>query len=111
MAPVGGADINRRRLNVELAAFGSCAEYFAPEDDSTNFSFKLGSGDTAKIYLRVIAAKWSNERDRAYEWTADLHLLVNNKRKTITVGDNGKPFEFARSDAGPMKLWNGSEWQ
>jgi hypothetical protein len=61
----------------------------------------------------VTAAKWSDERDRAYEWTADLHLhlLVNNERKTITVGDNGKPFEFARRDAGPIELWNGSRSQ
>ncbi|WP_124712629.1 hypothetical protein [Mycolicibacterium nivoides] len=111
MAPVGGADIHRKRLNVELAAHGARAEYVPLNDDSTNFSFKLGSGDTAKIYLNVSAAKWSSESERGYEWTADLHLLVNNKRKTITVGDNGTPFEFARRDAGPMTLWNGSEWQ
>ncbi|MFN6544472.1 hypothetical protein [Mycolicibacterium nivoides] len=109
MAPVGGADIHRKRLNVELSAHGARAEYVPQNDDSTNFSFKLDSGDTAKIYLSVSGAKWSTER--AYEWTADLHLLVNNKRKTITVGDNGMPFEFARRDAGPMTLWNGSEWQ
>jgi hypothetical protein len=58
----------------------------------------------------VIAASWSNEQERAYEWTVDLHLLVNNKRKTITVGDNGKPFEFARATGGATQLWTGSGW-
>lgn len=110
MAMVGGASIEQRRLNVELASFGARAEYVAVTDDSTNFSFKLASGDTAKIYLSVTAAPWSNDQERAYEWTADLHLLVNNKRKTITIGDNGKPFEFARADAGPRLLWDGAAW-
>lgn len=110
MAGVGGADIHRTRLDVQLASYGPKAEYVATVDNSTNFSFKLASGDTAKIYLKVAAASWASKEDRAYEWTADLHLLVNNKRKTITVGDNGTPFEYARFDAGPQLLWDGVAW-
>lgn len=110
MAMVGGASIERRRLNVELTSFGARAEYVSVIDDSTNFSFKLASGDTAKVYLNVMAAPWSNDQERAYEWTADLHLLVNNKRKTITIADNGLPFEFARANAGPRMLWDGAVW-
>ncbi|AKC39914.1 Uncharacterised protein [Mycolicibacterium phlei] len=108
---VGGASIERRRLDIELSSFGPCAKYVAVNDDSTNFSFKLSSGGTAKIYMNVIEAPWSDERERAYEWTVDLHLLVNNKRRSITIGDNGKPFEFVRAPGGATVLWTGSGWQ
>lgn len=108
---VGGADIHRRRLDVRLASCGSRAEYVDPTGSTPNFSFKLSSGETAKIHLNAATANWGNEQERAYEWTVDLHLLVNNNRKTITIGDNGKPFELVRSEAFPTRSWDGSSWQ
>jgi hypothetical protein len=50
-AVIGGASIERRRLDVELSSYGPRAKYVAASDDSTNFSFKLSGGETAKNLL------------------------------------------------------------
>jgi len=110
--PVGGASIEKRRLQVELATFGPAAKYVDPrgDSDSQNFSFHLTGGEVAKIHLGVTAAPWADETIAGYEWTAKLFLLVNNKRRTLTLDDNGNPFRFVRAGAHPMYMWLG-EWQ
>ncbi len=81
---VGGAAIERRRLNVQLATFAPAVRQVHPHNQSGSeaFSFKLSGGETAKIHVSATAASWADSQQSGYEWTANLLLLVDNKQQT-----------------------------
>jgi len=98
----GGADIVARGIEVDLDGMGqpvvtyrdSGGEYL----NSLGFSLKPGDVERLQIEAR---AQW-----RLCRWQAELHLLVDGRRQTVEISDDGRPFETAGTDDKEWYVWN-----
>jgi hypothetical protein len=98
---VGGAAIQREQLDVKLSTTactvtprraGSGTEF-------NGFAFQLKPGEVQRFLLHVSPKDDTDQPVDAYEWTAFLDLLVQNRRKTIQINDHGKPFVLVKREA------------
>jgi hypothetical protein len=94
---VGGADITPRSLVVDLDFEPGVVTY---EDDGGEpagaFSFSLVKGEVERFHVRASTSA-------RVEWTAELLLLVDGRRQTIALTDNGQPFRTIWPE-GPASL-------
>jgi hypothetical protein len=70
-------------------------------EPSAGIAMELKGGETQRFSLCVSELEYDDEDIEAYEWTALLDLLVANKRRTIKIDDNGKPFVFVKRGRRP----------
>lgn len=110
-AQVGGASIERRRIEVALSTWAPEAKYIdVGGAQLADFSFQLGPGEIGRINIHAGIGDYDDDAITAYEWTVYLDLLVDNKRQSVTVDDGGKPFRLARHGARPMYLASPNGW-
>lgn len=100
---VGGASLVPRQLDVRLSTLGCSVTPRAAGsyEPSNGIAMNLKAGDTERFSLYVQEQDYGDEDVDAYEWTALLDLLVANKRKTIKIDDNGKPFVLVKRNRRP----------
>lgn len=106
--PVGGASIERRRIDVELASWAPSTRYTeVGGSPASRFSFALTEGEVAQLGI------WARIRDgddaEAFDWHGYLDLLVGGKRKTCRVPERGE-FRLVNRSSRPEYTWNGSSW-
>lgn len=103
---VGGADVQRAQLDVRLSTFASTVtpRQAGSGKEFDGFAFQLKPGEVQRFVLHVEPRADSDVAVDAYEWTAFLDLLVHNKRKTVEVSDEGKPFVLVKGDRFPT-VW------
>lgn len=112
ISPVGGADWETKRLEVELSTFVSTVTPVeAAGEESEPFSFTLKAGERARFYLNVRASRTTPEPVDAYAWTATLDLLVGSKRRSVKVDNDGQPFILANFDRHPEFWWDSVAWK
>jgi hypothetical protein len=95
ICPVGGADITPRRAEVRLSDFDPPMVLWVDEagDAISAPAFTLSGSDAEMIHL------WAHVGDHEWvEWTAELLVLVDGRRRVIDVSDNGRPFVTSGSD-------------
>jgi hypothetical protein len=106
---VGGASLVPRQLDVRLSTLAcsviprSAGSY----EESAGIAMELKGGETQRFSLCVTELEYGDEEIEAYEWTALLDLLVANKRKTIKIDDNGKPFVLVKQNRRPTVTFYG----
>jgi hypothetical protein len=104
--PAGGASINVRQVEVDLDWEPGVVSYAEPDGDNLPFkkSFTLQKGETERLYVT------GRSTTSAVEWSIELLLLIDGRRRIIRVDDNGKPFRTTGSSGFPSFLWSGREW-
>jgi len=105
LCPVGGADITPRSVVVDLDWDPGVVTY---TDDSgeggEHFSFTLAKGEVEIFHVRAQSTEYR------CEWTAELLLIVDGKRQTIYLDDDGQPFRTCASRDLPTWTWWGDRW-
>lgn len=111
-AQVGGASVERRRIEVELSTWAPSARYVEQGGtDMPNFAFQLSGGEVGRIHIDARVGDYDSDDVFAFDWVLYLDLLVDNSRKTVRIDNNGHPFRLARFDARPMYLASPNGWQ
>jgi hypothetical protein len=88
----GGADLVPRHIDVDLDHEPPLTEYRDSGGDPTSrFLFTLRKGETEVFFI------WARVTQGGCDWVADLHLLVNGKRRSIRVDSEGRPFRTVSS--------------
>ena len=103
---VGGADLVVRHLAVDLDSFAEAVVSYveAGGNPSVRFSFQLKRGEAEAFNIVARAGH------HYCEWVAELYLLVDGKRMTVAIADDGKPFRTtAASHLSPLH-WTGNTW-
>jgi hypothetical protein len=111
--PIGGASIQRAQLDVTLSTLG-CTVIPRREGDGEpldGFAFQLKPGEVQRLVLHVGTDHDAPEPVDAYGWTALLDLLVQGRRKTVKITDDGKPFVLVNANRFPTLLWMGDTWE
>ncbi|MFJ6047510.1 hypothetical protein [Streptomyces sp. NPDC092307] len=101
--PVGGAELNPRRVQVDLER--GAATWVNPEGDpirALNLSPAPGETEQFHIYAHAAAGR--------YPWRLELPLLVDGKRLTVRVEDDGEPFVTYGSSGFSEYLWHDDQW-
>ena len=107
--PVGGADIVHRQASVVLSSMPATVTFIeeGSGDTTSGFSFPVSAGEPARISVTARAA----ERGFTYTWIGLLDLIVNGKRRTIKVTDNGRPFRLHGGGNCTEYEWLDNGWQ
>jgi hypothetical protein len=103
---VGGADITTRHIAVDLDLFGEpTTRYVKDGGESTGrFVFQLTRGEAEIFNIEARA-------ESSYcEWVAELFLLVDGKRRTISIDDDGKPFRTTAPSGLKAHHWTDERW-
>jgi hypothetical protein len=103
---VGGADITTRHIAVDLDLFGEpTTRYVRDGGESTGrFGFQLARGEVEIFNIEARA-------ESSYcEWVAELFLLVDGKRQTISISDEGRPFRTTAPSGLEMLHWTDDRW-
>lgn len=97
---VGGAAIQREQLDVKLSttACRVTPRRAGSGKEFDGFAFQLKPGEVQRFLLHVSPTNDTDQSVDAYEWTAFLDLLVGNKRKTVEITDQGRPFVLVKRD-------------
>lgn len=105
--PVGGADITLRQLDVKLNTFVSRVTPRAAGSgvEVSPFAFELKAGETERFLLHVEAG----DDAECYEWSGFLDLLVNSKRKTVEIDDDGGKFRIRKMAS--FYNWRDGVWK
>ncbi|MFD3542577.1 hypothetical protein ACFWUQ_24235 [Streptomyces sp. NPDC058662] len=101
--PVGGAELNPRRVQVDLE--WGAATWVGPEGApirALNLSLAPGETEQFHIYAHAAAGR--------YQWRLELPLLVDGKRLTVRVEDDGEPFITYGSSGFSEYLWHDDQW-
>lgn len=107
----GGADISPRAINVELDSFGATFPTISWTEtggaSSTRpVSFSLGKNEAEQILINI-----SSDRQRLFEWTARLPILVDGRRHYLEIDDAGQPFKFVGGAQTSGLDWTGTSWE
>lgn len=110
--PVGGASIQRAQLDVELSTFACTVvpRKAGSAEPFDGFAFHLKPGDVQRFLLHVHTPYDGSESVDAYEWNGLLDLLIENKRRTIEINDNGEPFVLVNAHRYRDLWWMGGGW-
>lgn len=100
VCPVGGASGSARSINVDLERDGVVTHTADGGEPANKFSFTLTRGEIETFHITARA-----ERARC-EWTAELNLIVDGKRRTVYIDDDGQPFRTCGAEGLPQ--WRGS---
>lgn len=108
--PVGGAEISPRSITVDLDTFGLQSPIVDMGADSVHgpsmpSSWSLAKGDVEVFLFRVRASHYA-----LIEWSASLPILIDGKRRFLSVDNDGKPFRLAGADGLESFLWDGDSW-
>ncbi|MCA1702130.1 MAG: hypothetical protein LC808_02215 [Actinobacteria bacterium] len=103
--PVGGADITPRSVVVDLDSDPGVVTYADRDGGTDRFTFTLSRGEVEVFHIR---ARANSFRCR---WTATLLLIVDGRRQTIHVDDDGEPFRTSATKGLPRWAWYGDRWQ
>lgn len=102
--PVGGADITVRGIALDLDVEGGLVTY---EDDGGEparaFAFSLRRGEVERFHIRARSS------DQVL-WKAELLLIVNGKRQTVTVDDDGALFRTSSVEKLTTWAWTQGKW-
>lgn len=103
----GGADIIPRHVRIDLEAFSPPTASFVDSGGSPIAAPKLSlsKGEAEKIYL-IAEARYTD-----VEWTGELLVIVDGKRRVLTIDDNGKPFRTCGTEGLRTHRWVGTEWE
>ena len=74
------------------------------------FAFHLKPGEVQRFLLHVHTPYDGSESVDAYEWNGLLDLLIENKRRTIEINDNGEPFVLVNAHRYRDLWWMGGGW-
>lgn len=107
---VAGADLAPRRAEIRLSDFEPPVVYWLDHngDSVTTVQFSLAEDDVEMLHI------WAYSADTEWvEWTAELLVLVDGKRRMVPIGDPAKPFVTSGGDGTAsqhMRLSGGDEW-
>ncbi len=106
VCPVGGADITVRHIAVDLDGSSQpVTRYVKDGGESTGrFAFQLARGQVEVFNIEAHAGYSS------CEWQAELLLLVDGKRRTIAITNDGKSFRTTAVSGSGTLHWTGTEW-
>jgi hypothetical protein len=105
VCPVGGASGTPRQIEIELQEQPPLTRYVAEGGESTEpFLFILRKGENEVFYLSAYA------REDAYDWIADLLLLVNGKRHIIRIDNDGRSFRTTATTRAQTAYWYSGRW-
>lgn len=107
LCAVGGADLIPRHVSIDLDGFDPPATVFRDHDlNPTEWPrLSLSKGEVEKLSLRATA----NTHD--IEWKAEILAIVDGKRRTFTIDENGNPFRTCATEGLPRHMWTGVEWE
>jgi hypothetical protein len=91
---------------VDLDLFGEpTTRYVKDGGESTGrFVFQLARGEAEIFNIEARA-------ESSYcEWVAELFLLVDGKRRTISIDDDGKPFRTTAPSGLKIHHWTDERW-
>ncbi|OBI29832.1 hypothetical protein [Mycolicibacter sinensis] len=111
--PVGGASIQRAELDVELSTFACTVtpRKAGSAEPFDGFAFQLKPGEVQRFLLHVHAPYGGSEPVDAYEWKGLLDLLIQNKRRTVEINDNGGPFVLVNAHRYRELWWMDGQWK
>ncbi|MBW0090649.1 hypothetical protein I4I73_17460 [Pseudonocardia sp. KRD-184] len=91
-APAGGADLEPRRFEVHLDRELVDVDWLlSTGNPGRPPSLVLAAGDIERFHIWATTSHDSEDAVR-HEWTVELLLLVEGKRQTEVIDDDGKPF-------------------
>ena len=103
--PVGGASASPRAVWVDLDWDPGVVSFTeSGGDNSGPFLFTLAKGEV-ETFLVIAQATVA-----AVSWVAELLLVVDGRRVTQRLDDNGAPFRTSGSQDLPAYYWDGSVW-
>lgn len=84
---VGGADLQSRHFRVDLDWGPTPLVTFEDEGDGATVPrMKIAAGDVEQFQI------WAQAQSGRHEWTLELLLLVEGRRRIVAVDDGGRPF-------------------
>lgn len=101
---VGGAAMETRRIEIALDWPPGVVTFYDPRDAPTPFSFSLQKGQSEKFHIRAKATQ------NMVEWTAKLHLVVNGRRITKQITNNGRSFRTSGTTGIEHHEWAAGQW-
>jgi hypothetical protein len=107
VCPVGGAALSIRRITVDLDGSSQPMTTYIGDSGglAARFAFQLARGQVEVFNIEAHA-------ERSYcEWQAELFLLVDGKRKTMVIDDNGRSFRTTAASDANMLSWAGEQWK
>lgn len=104
--PKGGEVADVRFLAVELRKAGATYRYHPPKNDThKSFAFTVSKGQTELFHINAQAI------DCDCEWVADLELIVDGKKETVTItDDDDKPFRTTAFVNAKRYHWVNGKW-
>lgn len=97
----GGADITPRGIEINLDWDPGVVTF--PQDQGHGLMISLAAGEVERLHLLATS------QDRV-QWTAELDLIVDGKRKTVVLDDDGEPFRTCAQGGLPVWAFEGGEW-
>jgi hypothetical protein len=108
-AAAGGAELTYRGMHVDLDGFGTPTAHFVAQDGTQAqrppvISVRAGEAEMFHI---------TGHAEYEYiEWVAEVLLIVDGQRKTVTIDDDGEPFRTCGKDLRQWYRWHADEgWQ
>jgi hypothetical protein len=106
VCPVGGADVNPKRLDIDLEMDPPVGEWL--DEDGQRLrerrQISLARRETDQFLV------WAHAENGDHRWTLRLNLLVNGRRQTFTIDDGGKPFRTIGRHGLAAFTWYGDTW-
>jgi hypothetical protein len=99
VCPVGGAEGAPRNIAIALDEDPPTTSY-----GTKPFLFTLKKGEVEAFHILATAELSS------CEWIASLYLLVEGKRKIVTIDNQGNPFKTTSTNRCKEFLWAGNRW-
>lgn len=101
-----GVPVIPRVFSISLDGHDRSVVYSDPfSKDARAPSFTMAKGDTERLLLRVFVDKG------AFRWHAEVPLICNGRRETLTITDGGRPFTTVGRRGRPvLSLEWGSGW-
>jgi hypothetical protein len=107
-AAAGGADLTYRGVHVDLDGFATPTTHFVAQDGTTTQRAPVISVHAGEAEMFHITARAEHEH---VEWVAELLLIVDGKRKTYRIDDDGQPFRTCGADMRKWYRWIDEGWQ
>jgi hypothetical protein len=99
--PVGGADLEPRRIELDLDTFGddhALVDFIVDGESSSFPTVALAPGDIERFHI------WARARTGRHQRRLELPVLVDGRRRVVNVDDGGDPFVTVGSEGLPVSV-------
>lgn len=106
VCPVGGASLSPRRIEINLDWNGVGSMSWLEGDEYLTGPpvLTLAPGEIEQFHV------WAKSTNGYHEWELELLMLLNGRRLTQVINDNGKPFVTVGTAGQLMTMRSGDSW-